>query len=98
MLNLGWVPKDSKHRIKDTAAINILKFDELPEELANDEDAPARSTITAYVRKGESRDIFRGYNNFTNDRLYKFIDLPLMERVFSAIHPSFRHVYLDRVG
>lgn len=68
----------------------------MPEELALDEDAPVRTTITAYVRKGEQRDILRGYNNHPHDRLYKFIDLPLLERVFNSIEPSFRQVYLDR--
>jgi len=53
MLNIGWVPKESKHRIKEIAAIDALNFDELPEELANDYDAPAKSTITAFVRRGE---------------------------------------------
>jgi len=31
MLNLGWVPKESKHQIKEAAACDILKFDELPD-------------------------------------------------------------------
>lgn len=97
MLNLGWVPKESKHRIKEAAPIDVLKFDELPEELANDWDAPAKSTITAFVRKGEERDILRGYNNWHQDRLYKFIDLNLLDGVFNTVRPAFRQVYLDRV-
>lgn len=98
MLNLGWIPKESRHKIRNAAAIDILKFDDLPEELAADEDAPATSTISAYVRKGEQRDIVRGYNNWHSEKLFKFIDLNLMERLFSTVHASFRHVYLDRIG
>jgi len=50
------------------------------------------------VRKGETRDVFRGYNNFAKDRLYKFIDLQLLEYAYGSIHPSFRYVYLDRAA
>jgi hypothetical protein len=68
----------------------------LPEEMLNLSDPPTRSTITAYVKKGERKDVFRGYNNFVEDQLYKFVDLPFLEGVYNSVHPSFRHVYLDR--
>ena len=55
-----------------------MTFDELPEELANDEDAPATVTVSAYVRRGEQSDVRRGYNNWVEDKLFKYIDLGLM--------------------
>lgn len=66
LLNLGWVPKDSKGKIKQAAATDILPFDDLPEYLADEEEAPFASTITAYIRKGEQSDLLRGYNNWKN--------------------------------
>ena len=84
MLNLGWIPKESKHNIRETAAADILDFDELAEELASEEDPPAISTISAYVRKGEEQDILRGYRNWVSDKLFKFIDLPLLEKAYFA--------------
>lgn len=96
MLNLGWVPKESKHKIRETAAIDVLDFDDLPEEMADYEAPPVTSTITAFVRRGEERDILRGYTNWAEDRLYKFIDLNFLAALFGGTNPSFRHVYLDR--
>ena len=31
MLNLGWVPKERKHKINEAAAIDVLEFDENPQ-------------------------------------------------------------------
>lgn len=86
MLNLGWVPKESKHRILETAATDVIDVNELPEELASEEDsAPALSTISAYVRKGEHSDIFRGYRNFVDEQLYKWIDLDALEKQYFSV-------------
>lgn len=97
VLNLGWVPLESKHKLRQVAAIDILDFDELPEELADDENAPITETVTAYVRRGEHRDISRGYNNWWEERLFKFIDLNLVSNIFGIVNNSSRFVYLDRV-
>ena len=58
MLNLGWVPKNFKHRIREASAIDILPLNDLPDHLADEEDdtIPITSTVTAYIRKGEESD------------------------------------------
>ena len=35
MINLGWVPKDNKNRIRQTAAVDVLPFDDLPDHYAD---------------------------------------------------------------
>ena len=52
MLNLGWVPKNNKNRIRETSANDVLPLDDLPDHLADDENAPITSTINAYIRVG----------------------------------------------
>ena len=96
MLNLGWVPKESKHKIREAAAIDVLDFDDLSDEYADYEVPPITSTISAYIRRGEERDILRGYRNWHSEKLYKFIDLNFLAALFGGINPSFRQVYLDR--
>lgn len=54
--------------------------------------------MTAFVRRGERRDILRGYNNWVADRLFKFIDLEYMEKIFGATDVGFRYLYLDRTS
>ena len=56
------------------------------------------ATLSAYVRKGEKRDILRGYNNWIQSDFYKYIDLELMSHIFCCIYPSFRHIYLERAA
>ncbi len=36
MLNLGWIPLDSKPKVAEFSAFNPIGYDELPEELVQD--------------------------------------------------------------
>lgn len=40
------------------------------------------TTVEAYVRRGEEREILNGLNNWRDRKLYKFIDLAWLSRLF----------------
>ena len=42
--------------------------------------------MTAYVRKGEEKDVLRGYNNWPESNLYKFIDLSFFTKVLGIVN------------
>ena len=116
VINLGWIPKESKHLIVDASGVGAIeendysdvgeakqisrdKNDGIDREAANSDYywMPA-STVTAYVRKGEKKDILRGYNNWPKQHVYHFIDLPFFSRIFgTAAHYEAEKVYFDRV-
>lgn len=82
MINVGWVPKGSKHLVLDGAGYGAIPVNDYSENLTDSREKgietgdhlerlspeadnwfPVSST-TAYVRKGEQKDILRGYNNW----------------------------------
>ena len=116
IVNLGWVPKSSKHLIVDSCEVVALPANDYNENLMEafetsevNNDGLERnssesefwypvSTITAYVRRGEQRDILRGYNSWQSSKLFKFIDLPLMTKLFGAVNSNEAStIYLDRI-
>ena len=116
LINIGWVPKGSKHLIKDAAEASVIApndyseavaearvrtielGDGLERESGESDFYQPTSTITAYVRRGEKKDVLRGYNNWIDRDLFKFIDLPLISKVWCPVNTQeFETVYLDRV-
>jgi hypothetical protein len=56
------------------------------------------TTIEAYVRRGEEREILNGLNNWRDQKLYKYIDLAWLSRLFRITNESESSVvYLERV-
>lgn len=56
------------------------------------------TTIEAYVRRGEEREILNGLNNWRDQKLYKYIDLAWLSRLFRISNESESSVvYLERV-
>lgn len=53
MVNLGWVPKQNKDRIRETSASDVLPINDLPDHLADEEEPPITSTFNAYIRVAE---------------------------------------------
>ena len=116
MINVGWVPKGSKHLVLDGAGYGAIQDNDYSENLADAREKGYKtgdglerlspeaenwfpvSSVTAYVRRGEEKDILRGYNNWPETHLYKFIDLPFMTKLFGIInHTEASVVYLDRI-
>lgn len=46
------------------------------------------TTIEAYVRRGEEREILNGLNNWRDQKLYKYIDLAWLSRLFRISNES----------
>jgi hypothetical protein len=56
------------------------------------------TTVEAYVRRGEEREIFNGLNNWKDQKFYKYIDLAWLSRLFRISNESESSViYLERV-
>lgn len=57
------------------------------------------TTVEAYVRRGEERDILNGLNNWKDQRFYKFIDLNWLTTLFRITNTAEAQVvYLERVA
>lgn len=115
IINMGWIPKHSKHLVKTLTAADALgenqytdenriealekqSYDNLYRDPRNLENVLTITTLEAYVRKGEERDILNGLNNWKESKLYKFIDLPWLSRLFRIANESESSVvYLERV-
>lgn len=56
------------------------------------------TTVEAYVRRGEEREILNGLNNWKDKKLYKYIDLAWLSRLFRITNEAESStVYLERV-
>lgn len=115
MINVGWVPKGSKHLIIEGAGYGAIPDNDYSETLTDSREKSYEgdglerlspevenwfpvSSVTAYVRKGEQKDILRGYNNWPESHLFKFIDLSFCTKIFGIInHHEASTVYLDRI-
>jgi hypothetical protein len=63
-------------------ALEKQKYDKLlrdPRQLAQ---MSTITTVEAYVRRGEEKEILNGLNNWKDRKLYKFIDLAWLSRLF----------------
>ena len=57
------------------------------------------TTVEAYVRRGEERDVLNGLNNWRDQRFYKFIDLQWLSRLFRIVNEAEAStIYLERVA
>lgn len=57
------------------------------------------TTVDAYVRRGEEQEILNGLNNWRDRKLYKFIDLAWLSRLFRISNEAEAStVYLERVA
>lgn len=57
------------------------------------------TTVEAYVRRGEERDILNGLNNWRDQKFYKFIDLNWLTTLFRISNSAEAGtVYLERVA
>jgi len=115
ILNLGWIPKHSKHLIKTVTAADVIGENEYTSEnrveaiAKQNEDQLLRdvrhltsmstiTTVEAYIRRGEEQEILNGLNNWRDRKLYKFIDLPWLTRLFRiANEDESSTIYLERV-
>lgn len=117
IVNLGWIPKSSKHMIPKTSAydvigendytedpvaareINRIKGDCLNRATSFEDYYYPLCTFSAYVRPGEEENKARGRSNFKSMKLFKFIDLEFIARVFRiANHDEASTVYFERVA
>lgn len=75
------------------------KYDKLlrdPRQLAQ---MSTITTVDAYIRRGEEQDVLNGLNNWRDRKLYKFIDLAWIGRLFRISNEAESStVYLERVG
>lgn len=56
------------------------------------------TTVEAYVRRGEEREVLNGLNNWRDSKFYKFIDLPWLSRLFRISNEAESSaIYLERV-
>ena len=56
------------------------------------------TTVEAYVRRGEQKEILNGLNNWRDRKLYKFTDLPWLTRLFRITNEEEAStIYLERV-
>jgi hypothetical protein len=108
---LGWVPKELKNKIEDNdTPLPLTEFSEethpgylliedgFNRDLAKEDLYVPLTKLTAYVRPGEERNIFKGYNNWRFDQHYKFIDLFYIARWFRASNIDMASAaYLERV-
>lgn len=116
VLNIGWVPKESKNLIEKAALVDVIPYNDYSENLPEamektkivgdrlEREGPDSdiwfpiSHVQAYVRKGEKKDIMRGYNNWPVQNLFQFIDLSYMSKFFGVINNSEAEtVYLERI-
>lgn len=57
------------------------------------------TTVDAYVRRGEEQEILNGLNNWRDQKLYKFIDLAWLTRLFRISNEAEAStVYLERIS
>lgn len=80
-------------------AIEKQKKDKLlrdPRQLAS---MTTITTVEAYVRRGEEREVLNGLNNWRDQKFYKFIDLNWLTRLFRISNEAeATTVYLERVA
>jgi len=57
------------------------------------------TTVEAYVRRGEEREVLNGLNNWKDQKLYKYIDLEWLSRLFRIPNEAESStVYLERIA
>lgn len=115
VLNMGWIPKNSKHLVKTLTAADAIGENEYTaenrveamEKQRNDQllrdprllsSMNTITTVDAYVRRGEEREILNGLNNWKDRKFYKFIDLAWLSRLFRMSNEAEAStIYLERV-
>ena len=115
VLNMGWIPKSRKHLAYSTVPNSVLGeevYESREEALEKEEiDGIIRDpleynsarpvvNITAFIRRSEEEDANHGRTNFKKQKLYKWINLRELSRVFRITfnEEEAETVYLERTS